>query len=119
VPEEEPHTSDWRRTALFTAEDVESAVILAGEAVYGSDERLDHLVRETRRFLEQRQRPSYGEADPDHLKLNAGNLEDTVRLLVVAVGELQHRLTAIDGRKPRWPGNTYEPDLPPEVSGEA
>jgi hypothetical protein len=120
MAEEEPHTSDWRRTALFTAEDVESAVSLAGKAVYGSDERLDHLVRETRRFLEQRhQRASYGAGDPDHLKVNAGNLVETVRLLVVAVGELQHRLTAIDGTKLRWPGNTYEPDLPPEVSGEA
>jgi hypothetical protein len=54
VPEEEPHTSDWRRTALFTIEDVESAVSLAGQAVYQNDERLDHLVRETRRILEQR-----------------------------------------------------------------
>jgi hypothetical protein len=59
VPEEEPHTSDWRRTALFTVEDVESAVSRAGQAVYGNDERLDQLVRETRRYLEQRrQRPS-------------------------------------------------------------
>jgi hypothetical protein len=64
VPEERPHTSDWRRTALFTVEDVESAVSHAGQAVYGSDERLDRLVRETRRYLEQRrQRPSYGEGD--------------------------------------------------------
>jgi hypothetical protein len=119
VPEEAPHTSDWRRTALFTVEDVESAVKRAGQAVYGSDERLDHLVRETRRFLEQRRRPSYGEDDPDQLQV-AGDLEETVRILVVAVGDLQHRLTAIDGRKLRWPGNTYEaPDLPPEVSGEA
>jgi hypothetical protein len=123
VPEEAPHTSDWRHTALFTGEDVESAVRRAGQAVYGSDERLDHLVRETRRFLEQQrrcQRPSYGEGGPDDLEVKADNLEETVRLLVVAVGELQHRLTAIDGRKLRWPGNRYEPtDLPPEVSGEA
>ena len=119
VPEEGPRTSDWRRTDLFTVEDVESAVGRAGEAVYGSDERLDHLVRETRRFLEQQRRPSHGEGEPDQLKV-AGNLEETVRLLVVAVGELQHRLTAVDGGKLRWPGNTYEPpDLPPEVSGEA
>jgi hypothetical protein len=54
VPEEQPHTSDWRRTALFTIEDVESAVRRAGHAVYGNDERLDHLIRETRRSLEQR-----------------------------------------------------------------
>jgi hypothetical protein len=54
VPEEEPQTSDWRRTALFTIEDVESAVERAGQAVYQNDERLDHLVRETRRILEQR-----------------------------------------------------------------
>jgi hypothetical protein len=54
VPDDEPHTSDWRRTALFTIEDVESAVRHAGQGVYGNDERLDHLVRETRRVLEQR-----------------------------------------------------------------
>jgi hypothetical protein len=54
MSEEQPPTSDWRRTALFTVEDVESAVMRAGQAVYGSDERLDHLVRETQRFLEQR-----------------------------------------------------------------
>jgi hypothetical protein len=54
VPDDEPQTSDWRRTALFTIEDVESAVRRAGQAVYGSDERLDHLVRETRRAIEQR-----------------------------------------------------------------
>jgi CBS-domain-containing membrane protein len=64
VRDEGPDTSDWRRTALFTVEDVESAVGRAGETVYGSDERLDHLVRETRRFLEQRRRRSYGKGDP-------------------------------------------------------
>jgi hypothetical protein len=54
VSEDEPETSDWQRTVLFTAEDVESAVTRAGQVVYGSDARLDHLVKETRRLLEQR-----------------------------------------------------------------
>jgi hypothetical protein len=43
--EDAPETSDWQRTALFTAEDVESAVTRAGRIVYGSDARLDHLVK--------------------------------------------------------------------------
>jgi hypothetical protein len=58
MAEEEPQTSDWRRTALFTAEDVERAVKRAGQAVYGTDERLDHLLKETRRVLEQGRRPT-------------------------------------------------------------
>jgi hypothetical protein len=63
VSEDAPETSDWQRTALFTAEDVESAVTRAGQIVYGSDARLDHLVKETRRLLAQRrQRPTI---DPD------------------------------------------------------
>jgi hypothetical protein len=63
VSEDEPETSDWQPTALFTAEDVESAVTRAGQIVYGSDARLDHLVKETRRLLAQRrQRPTI---DPD------------------------------------------------------
>ena len=63
VSEDAPETSDWQRTALFTAEDVESAVTRAGRIIYGSVARLDHLVKETRRLLEQRrQRPTI---DPD------------------------------------------------------
>jgi hypothetical protein len=54
VPEDSPRTSDWREAALFTVVDVESAVARAGQVVYGNDSRLDHLVRETRRLLEQR-----------------------------------------------------------------
>jgi hypothetical protein len=63
VSEDAPETSDWQHTALFTAEDVESAVTRAGQIVYGSDARLDHLVKETRRLLaHRRQRPAI---DPD------------------------------------------------------
>jgi hypothetical protein len=49
VPKEEspPHPS------LFTLEEIEHAVTRAGQLVYGSDERLDHLVNETRRLLKQ------------------------------------------------------------------
>ena len=54
MPEDAPRTSDWQDAALFTVEDVESAVTRAGKSVYGDDVRLDHLVRETRRLLEQR-----------------------------------------------------------------
>jgi hypothetical protein len=54
VPEEPPQTSDWQDAALFTVEDVESAVTRAGQIVYGNDSRLDHLVKETRRLLERR-----------------------------------------------------------------
>ena len=49
-----PQTSDWQNASLFTVEDVESAVTRAGQIVYGNDSRLDHLVKETRRLLEQR-----------------------------------------------------------------
>jgi hypothetical protein len=54
VSEDEAGTSEWQRTALFTVEDVASAVTRAGQIVYGNDARLDHLVKETRRLLEQR-----------------------------------------------------------------
>jgi hypothetical protein len=53
VPEDGPQTSDWQNASLSTVEDVESAVRLAGQIVYGNDSRLDHLVKETRRLLEQ------------------------------------------------------------------
>ena len=69
VSEEEPQTSDWRRPALFTVEDVQSAVRRAGQAVYGSDERLDHLLKETRRFLERgRRAPDQVPPRGDHLR---------------------------------------------------
>jgi hypothetical protein len=54
VTEEGPDTSDWHDAALFTVEDVQSAVTRAGKLVYGDDRRLDQLVKETRRLLEQR-----------------------------------------------------------------
>jgi hypothetical protein len=54
VPEDGPQTSDWQNASRFTVEDVESAVTRAGQIVYGNDSRLDHLVKETRRLLEQR-----------------------------------------------------------------
>ena len=49
MPEEEPP----RRPSRFTLEEIEHAVTRAGQLVYGSDERLDHLVNETRRLLKQ------------------------------------------------------------------
>jgi hypothetical protein len=49
VPEEESP----RHSSLFTLEEVEHAVTRAGQLVYGSDERLDHLGKETRRLLKQ------------------------------------------------------------------
>jgi hypothetical protein len=47
-----------------------------------------------------------GEADPDYLKVQVSNLEQTVRELTAAVGELQHRLSAMDGRELEWPIST-------------
>jgi hypothetical protein len=49
VPEEEP----LRQPSGFTLEEIEHAVTRAGQLIYGSDERLDHLVNETRRILKQ------------------------------------------------------------------
>jgi hypothetical protein len=49
VPEEQSP----RHSSLFTLEEVEHAVTRAGQLVYGSDERLDHLVNETRRLLKR------------------------------------------------------------------
>jgi hypothetical protein len=49
VPEQEPP----QRPSGFTLEQIEQAVTRAGQLVYGSDERLDHLVNETRRLLKQ------------------------------------------------------------------
>lgn len=49
---------------------------------------------------------TYGEDDPAYLKVKVGNLEQTVRELTEAVGELQHRLSAIDGRELQWPIST-------------
>jgi hypothetical protein len=54
VPEDELP----RHPSLFTLEEIEHAVTRAGQLVYGSDERLDHLVNETRRILKQ-QRSAY------------------------------------------------------------
>ena len=45
-----------RHPSRFMLEDIEYAVRRAGQLVYGSDERLDHLVNETRRILRQEQR---------------------------------------------------------------
>lgn len=42
-----------RNDALYSVEDIEYVVTRAGQLVYGSDERLDDLVRETHRFLDQ------------------------------------------------------------------
>ena len=67
MAKEEHETADWRRTELFTGEDVESAVRRAAQAVYGSDERLDHLLKETRRFLAQgRRRPNHALQSNQH-----------------------------------------------------
>ena len=49
MPEAEPA----RRPSGFTLEQIEDALTRAGQLVYGSDERLDHLVNETRRLLKQ------------------------------------------------------------------
>jgi len=49
VPDEESP----RHPSRFTLEEIEHAVTRAGQLVYGSDERLDHLVNETRRLLKQ------------------------------------------------------------------
>jgi hypothetical protein len=49
VPQEEPP----RQPSGFTLEEIEHAVTRAGQLIYGSDERLDHLVNETRRLLKQ------------------------------------------------------------------
>ena len=49
MPEEESP----RHPSRFTLEEIEHAVTRAGQLVYGSDERLDHHVNETRRLLKQ------------------------------------------------------------------
>ena len=49
MPEEESP----RHPSRFTLEEIEHAVTRAGQLVYTSDERLDHLVNETRRLLKQ------------------------------------------------------------------
>jgi hypothetical protein len=48
-----PQEGSPRHPSLFTLEEIEYAVTRAGQLVYGSDERLDHLVNETRRLLKQ------------------------------------------------------------------
>jgi len=56
------------------------------------------------------------EGDPEYNEVRIGNLEQRVRELIAAVGELQHRLGKVDGGELAWPGDTYEPpDLPPEI----
>lgn len=56
------------------------------------------------------------EGAPHYDKVRIDNLEQTVRELIAAVGELQHRLGKVDGGELAWPGDTYEPpDLPPEI----
>jgi hypothetical protein len=52
---------------------------------------------------------TYGEGDPDYLKVKVSNLEDTVRELSTAVVDLQHRVSRLDGEQLQWPGDTYEP----------
>jgi len=42
-----------RKDAQFTVEDIEYAATRAGQLVYGSDPRLDDLIRELNRFLDQ------------------------------------------------------------------
>ena len=48
-----PDEESPRHPSRFTLEEIEHAVTRAGQLVYGSDERLDHLVNETRRLLKQ------------------------------------------------------------------
>jgi hypothetical protein len=48
-----PNAESPRHPSLYTLEEIEHAVTRAGQLVYGIDERLDHLVNETRRLLKQ------------------------------------------------------------------
>ena len=48
-----PEEQSPRHPSRFTLEEIEHAVTRAGQLVYGSDERLVHLVNETRRLLKQ------------------------------------------------------------------
>jgi hypothetical protein len=58
----------------------------------------------------------HGEDDSAFDNVRIDNLEQTVRELIVAVGELQHRLAAVDKGDLRWPGDTYQPPgVPPEI----
>ena len=48
-----PSEESPRHPSLFTLEEIEHAVKRASQLVYRSDERLDHLVKQTRRLLKQ------------------------------------------------------------------
>ena len=62
----------------------------AGQLVYGSDERLDHLVNETRRLLKQApRRPTYMETPGAREIPRGGRLAVDYREVVPSVVELR------------------------------
>jgi hypothetical protein len=52
---------------------------------------------------------AYKPGDPDYDKVRIENLEHTVTELVQELGDVQHRLSKLDGEDLHWPGDTYEP----------
>jgi len=61
------------------------------------------------RRITDRQGRTVTEGDPDFDKVRIDNLESEVRDLIRVVGDLQHRLSRVDGEELQWPGDTYEP----------
>lgn len=58
------------------------------------------------------------EGEPGYLEAKVANQEVTIRELVMAVVDLQHRLSTVDSEQLQWPGDTYEPQYArPYVGG--
>lgn len=49
------------------------------------------------------------EGTPGYDNARIENLEATVRDLMAAVVDLQHRLARVDNEELQWPGDTYPP----------
>ncbi len=60
----------------------------------------------TKRIQDQAGR-THAEGEPGYDNARIENLEATVRDLMAAVVDLQHRLARVDNEEPQWPGDTY------------
>jgi hypothetical protein len=61
---------------------------------------------------------SYSEADPKFDRVRVDNLERRVGELLTAVGDLQHRVSRLDGEDLHWPGDATEPTYTHPYEGE-
>ena len=61
---------------------------------------------------------TYAPSDPDYVYARLDDIADTARQLMAAVVDIQHRLSELDGKPHRWPGDVYEPGQI-DPSGEA